>query len=738
MKTVFKRFIRLSILLSVFILVTSQGFVVRNIQINGLQNKLASTVRNYLPVHEGQDLTVAKSDEALQALYKTGFFDNVSLSQRGQTLVVDVKERPMITLIKIEGNKEIATSKIQPVMKKIGLATGQIFDPLKLEIFTKSLEQQYAMMGYAATSVTPKLTSISHNRLSIQIDVNEGKIVKLHSIKISGNKEFSQRQLRQQFKLTTPGLTTIFSHKDRFSQRKLSKDLQRLMNFYLNHGYVRMRVVSHKEVYSADRKRVNVYVTVDEGPIYHIKGVNIIGQTLGYNDPLRRLIPLKEGDIFSRQEVIHAEKLIHNFYGNKAYAFVQINVIPTIDDDAHTVFITFNVTAGKRVYVRRIEIFGNEVTNEEVIRRELRQMEAAPYSLSAIKESKRRLMLTNYFAKASVATNPVLDTNNQVDLNFTIKEKPSGKASLQGGYSSAYGFLYGASVSQPNFLGSGKYVTVGFNNSLIFQNYFLSYINPYYTWYNVSRGISVFYNHNHFKKSLYFTPYTMDSFGADLTYGFPVSENNIFSVDFGYSNIDLSHINNQGQLAPSVINFINPTAAEANAADLKRTYNVTKVVSKWTYVGLDRAQMPTRGVQNSLGLEMGVPILNNNLAYYIASENVTAYMPVAYGFIVNLLGAAGYGSHNDGTNLYPFFNNFSGGGIGTVPGYQANSLGPKYNPSCQLVNGNFIFAPNGNSSLGGNLLTTVGAHLILPNFISDQLRIALTWDAGNVFEVPIY
>src|SRR3990167_10860062 len=199
MKTVFKRFIRLSILLSVFILVTSQAFVVRNIQINGLQNMLASTVRNYLPVHEGQELTVAKSDEALQALYKTGFFDNVSLSQRGQTLVVDVKERPMITLIKIEGNKEIATSKIQPVMKKIGLATGQIFDPLKLELFTKSLEQQYAMMGYAATSVTPKLTSISHNRLSIQIDVNEGKIVKLHSIQISGNKEFSQRQLRQQF-----------------------------------------------------------------------------------------------------------------------------------------------------------------------------------------------------------------------------------------------------------------------------------------------------------------------------------------------------------------------------------------------------------------------------------------------------------------------------------------------------------------------------------------------------------
>lgn len=728
MKSLLKRLISLSVFISAFAVLSCQAFIVRNIEIHGLQNLLSSTVRSYIPLQEGQDLTTAKSDQVVLALYKTGFFDNVSLLHRGNTLIIDVKERPMITLIKIEGNKEISTSKIEPVMKKIGLAPGQILDPLKLTLFTRSLEQQYAIVGYNATSVTPHITPLSHNRVSITVNVDEGKIVKLGGIEITGNNAFSQRVLIKQFHMTTPGIFTIFSHKDRFSQSKLEKDLQRLINFYLNNGYVRARIVSHKVVYSPDRKRATVYIKVNEGPLYRIKALDITGQTLGRSDELRKYLTIKPGDVFSRIQIIRSEKIINMFYADKAYAFVQVAVVPTIDDQAHTVVITFNVVSGKPVYVRRIQFSGNDVTSEEVLRREMRQMEAAPYSLSAINESKRRLMLTNYFANATVASEPVLGTNNQVDLNVTVKEKPSGKASVQGGWSSAYGFLYGASISQPNFLGTGKYVSVGFNNSQIFQNYFFSYVNPYYTWYNISRGISVFYNHSHYQRSLNFTPYTMDSFGADLSYGFPISENNTMSIDFGYAGIDISHINNQGQYAPSVIDFINPTPAEAGSTDVKRSYNLTKMVGKWSYGGLDRAQMPTQGIQNIVSMELGVPILSNNLAYYILSENITGYLPLTHGFILNALASVGYGQSYDGTNIYPFFDNFYAGGIGTVPGYQSNSLGPKYGP----------YSANYGAALGGNLLTTAGAHLILPNFLSDQVRMALTFDAGNVFQSPIY
>lgn len=717
--------------------VAATGFIVGKVQIKGLDNLQSSTVRSYMPIQEGQNFSYERSNLVLKELYDSGFFYTVSLGRRGNTLVVTVKERPMISEVKITGNDEIETSKIQPVLKKLGITIGDIYDPMKLRLFDSSLEQQYNMLGYAATSVTSEIKPLSHNRVAVYIHVDEGKIVKVNSIHFIDNHAFKSRTLREQFDLTSPGIFTWFNHKDRYSPYKLDKDIEALTTFYLNHGYVRFRVTNKKVVYVRGHKRVDLYITVSEGPVYHVSRVAVTGQTLGYDAQLQKLITFKPGDVFSRQQIINSEQVITNFFADKAYAFNKVSVVPNIDDSNHTMSIAFNVLPGKKVYVRRIHVKGNSTTNQEVFRREMRQMEAAPYSLTNVNESKRHMMLTSFVSNVDVNTTPVLGANNQVDLDFVVKERPAGKASLQGGYSSAFGFLYGASVTQPNFMGTGRYVSLGFTNSQVTQQYSFTYFNPYYKWYHLGRGFSVYYNRNRYNKQFNYTPYLMNTLGATVNYVLPLSDNSSLGFDVGYQNIDLSQLDGTGGLAPSVTDFLELSAAEQQSNNVKRTYNNVKMDASWNYDGRDRGILPTRGVMNSINFTVGLPAFGDSLSYYTLQDNILIYIPITHDFILNILGnlryGGGYGAdYTDplgGTHSprLPFIYNFYAGGIGTVPGFQQNSLGPIY------ANG-----PNTGSALGGNLLTTAGVHLILPSFISQSVRIALTFDAGNVFQSPVY
>lgn len=712
------------------VVLANEGFIIKQIQVRGLQNLASSTVLNYLPVHPGQEFDYAKSAQILRALYDTGFFYTASLARRSDnTLVITVSERPMISLVKLDGNKEIGDDKILPVLKKIGITTGNTLDEMKLKLFDQSLDQQYSMMGYDATVVHSVVKPLTQNRVEIDVNVSEGKIVKVGGITFTGNKSFSDRKLRHQLDLTTPSLMTIFSHKDRFSEEKLNEDLQKLTDFYMNRGYVRFKVIDKHLTYSDDHKKVFINITLEEGPIYHMRGFEITGQTLGYKDQLYKLINLKPGSVFSRAAIIGVQKGISRFYADKAYAFATISIQPDINNENLTAFITYNVMPGQRVYVRRIDFSGNLGTDQTVLRQRMLQMEGAPYSQTDIDNSKRQLMLLPYFGEVTVSNDPVIGTNDQVDVTYHVKEQPAGKASIQGGYSTAFGFLYGASITQPNFLGTGRDTSIGFQNSEVTQSYYFNYFNPYYTWYHVSRGFSVFYNHTKYSQKFNFTPYVMDSYGTTVNYVFPMTLNNSLGLDLGYSHIDISHVNNSGMIAPSVINFLQPTAQQIAAqTQLARKYDSTNAVTKWTYNSLDRYMMPTRGVQSQLSAELGVPVFGDGLSYWRLGEGFTSYLPITHGFILSVLSNVGYGGGYSNTGRLPFFYNYYAGGIGTVPGYQQNSLGPKYNQGSQFAT----------SALGGNLLTSAGAHLILPNFISDRIRFALTFDAGNVFESPIY
>lgn len=708
------------VLLFVPVSYAANGFIVHRFEFKGLQRIDPTTVRNYLPIHEGQKYTTAVGNEIIKDLYKTGFFNDVVLSHRGGALIISFKERPTIGLIQIRGNKAIPTKKLKPVLKDMGIVDGAVYNSATVRQITQGLEQQYGKLGYRAATVTAKVKKEPRNRVAIYIVVHEGTITKVKSIRIIGNHAFSQHELLDQFKLTTSGLLTIFNHRDRYSKYKLNEDLQSLTEFYLNHGYLRFRILSHKAVLTKDHKGVSITIHISEGPLYRIGGYKVTGDTLGKKQELYSLVNLKKGEPFSRQKIIDSNKAIGDYLSNRGYAFARVNALPKVNDDKHMVFLTFSVVPGRHVYVRRIHFFGNNRTNQVVLRREMRQYEASVYSLSKVEESKRRLKLLPYLSDITVSTKPVPDSADEVDLNFHVKEVAAGRASIQGGYSSLYHFLYGASISEPNFMGSGKYVSLGFQNSQFYDHYAFSYSDPYYTINGVSLGVQLYYSKVTPSPKLNLASYLLDGYGLNVVYGFPLSERNSISLGYGFEHTSVSDINS-AIAAPSVLDFIAETSQTDSSTSAE--YNQFKATAGWTYNGLDKAVFPTNGLYTGVSLEVGVPVVGSSLAYYTASYVAKYFQPLFSGFILRLSTTLAYGDGYGDEDRLPFFKNFYAGGIGSVPAFAPNSLGPKNRY-------------NSNGALGGNLETVFGVHLILPEFVSKKLRTAIVLDAGNVFQVP--
>lgn len=718
-----KRFPFVIALLTFFIPfgIAADDFIVRSIQIRGLQRISSKMVRSYLPIREkGQEYTLKKGQQILRTLYKTGFFDNICLSRQGDTLIIVLQERPIISLIRISGNEAIASKKLQPVLNKLNIMEGQPFNPNTLNEITQGLQQQYRVIGYNAANVSTKIVKKSRNRVELNINVDEGSITTVRSIQFIGNYAFSGRTLHHRFKLKTPGLFTWISHTDRYSQPKLEDDLQNLTNFYLNNGYLRFHIISQQVKWSADKRSVYIVIHINEGPIYRISGYFISGETSGFKNQLYKLITLKLGNIFSLQKVINTKIVIGNFLSDRGYAFAKVIIVPTIDDKQHMVRLDFNVIPGERIYVRRINFFGNQRTDQAVLRREMRQYEGSIYSLSKIEESKHRLELLVYLSDVKYTLQLIPGLSDQVDLNYQVKEVTAGRASIQGGYSNVYGFLYGASISEVNFMGTGKYVSIGFQNSQYQQYYSISYNNPYYTIYGLQRGFSIYESRVKPNSKFNLASYLEDGYGVDMTYAYPVSELNSICFSYGFEHISIGQLDT-AIAAPSVLSFLGTTNGVQNTSG---DYNQIKLTGKWTYNGLDYAIFPTKGLRTGVSLEVGVPVFRSGLGYYLATYVAKYYYPISHGFIFNLLTTLGYGG-GFGRDRLPFFKNFYTGGIGSVPAFAPSSLGPKNRY-------------NSFGALGGNLETVFGAHLIFPRFrfISEKVRTALVFDVGNVFQVP--
>lgn len=684
----------------------AESFIVKKIEVEGLQKISLGTVLSYLPVKEGDRIDTSQTPEIIRALYKTGFFGDVDVSMSNSVLYVKVTERPVISTINISGNDKITKKQLLTVLKEIGLTEGQVLDSSILSGMQQALVQQYYNLGYYNVRVDMDVVSDKQNKVIVNIKVHEGPVATIKKIEVIGNESFDEKTLLNLFSLSTHKWWKFWSDADQYSKEKLDGDLEKLHSFYLDKGYLKFKVDSTQVSITPDKKHIYIIIHVEEGFIYHVSGVSVTGKLLGKGDEIKKMVYIVPGDTFSRQATLRVTANLTRLYGDLGYAMPDIKTEPVINEKNKTVFIKFVVDPGKKIYVRRINFAGNTKTNEYVLRREMRQQEGAVYSMSKVNESKRRLANLGYLENIDVKMEPVPGQPDQVDLIYNVKETSSAEAKLQMGYSTADGLIYGASLDEQNFLGTGRNVAVQFDNSSSVQNYSISYYNPYFTMNNVSLKIAAFAQRTDPSDEDEST-YTMDVYGASAIYGIPLSDFNRANFGYGYEYTDL----NESSGSPKeVTDFIDKFGS---------TFNQVKLIAGWRYDKLDRAIYPTEGFAQSVNTEIYVPVSSNDLEFYKATYRNVYYKPIGKRFIFNVRSEFGYGNGFGDTGPLPFFKNFFLGGMHSVRGFQNNSLGPK---------------DSNGDPIGGAASENASIGIILPPFIMDSLRMTVFVDGGNLYE----
>ena len=678
-------------------------FVVKDIRVEGLQRTEAGTVFSYLPVKVGETMTEEKAQQALRALFATGFFRDVRLEVENGVLVVMVEERPAIAQIDLIGVKEFETDVVKRILRDVGLAEGRTFDKGVLEGAEQELKRQYLSRGRYAAEVQTTVTPLERNRVGISISVNEGEIAKIRSINIVGAQAFSEKALLDELSLRTPGWLTWYTKADQYSKQKLSGDLETLKSYYQNRGYLDFNVESTQVSITPDRRDIYITINVIEGEKYTVSAVALEGQMLVPRAELEKLIKIKPGEVFSRQRLTESAKAITDRLGNDGYAFANANAVPTVDREKRTVAFTIVVDPGRRVYVRRISIAGNTRTRDEVIRREMRQLEGAYYDASKIQLSKTRIDKTQYFKDVSVDTVPVAESQDQVDVNFTVEEKPTGALLFGAGFSTVDKVVLSTSVSQANVFGSGKFISLALNTGKVNTTYALSYVNPYFTVDGVSQGFDV-YDRKVDAATLAIGAYVTKTVGGGIKFGYPVSEFDTVSFGMNAENVDLTLFDNS------------PLTYKTFASQFGNKYTYGAASAGWSRDRRDSAILTTRGHLTRASVEAA----GGDIEYYRLNATSQWFYPLSSRYTFGLSGDVGY-VHGIGSKAVPFFKNFYVGGPGSVRGYRAFSVGP------QDADGNV---------LGGTRKIAVSAEIYFPMPGAQQdksLRLSVFLDAGQAY-----
>lgn len=688
--------------------VLAASFVVQDIRLKGLTRIAPGTVFNYLPVKVGDTFDDRRSADAIKALFKTGLFEDVQLEREGDVLVVIVKEREAISQITFSGNDNMKTEDLTKALKEVGFAEGEVYDKSKLDKVTQELKRQYFAQGKYGVRIDTKVTKLDGNRVAIAIDVSEGKTARIRQINIVGNKAFEDKDLLKQFKLSTPTMFSFFTKNDQYSKQKLAADLESLRSYYLDRGYVNFNVDSTQVSITPDKSDVYVTVNVSEGDLFTVSDVKLSGQLIVPQEDLFEVVSIRKGMTFSRKLVTESSKGITERLGDEGYAFANVNAVPDIRNEEKTVAITYFIDPGKRTYVRRISFYGNTRTRDEVLRREMRQLEGAWISTSKINRSKVRLQRLGYFESVNVETPAVPGTADQVDVNFTVVERASGNLLLGLGFSQSQGVIFNSQVTQDNFLGSGKRLDFAFNNSEVNRTYRLGYLNPYWTVDGVSRGFAVGYRETD-AADANVTEYDSAVLNAGAEFGIPLTEYNTLNlgVDFENTELDINQFASE-----QVRDFVDREGDE---------FNTVRFTGSFAYDTRNKAILPDRGTLHRIRTEVAVP--GGDLEYYKLDYDARWFYPVTSKYTLALQGRVGYGDSYGDTEVFPFFENFYAGGPRSVRGFEDNTLGPK---------------DSRNDALGGNLLVVGNAEVILPvPFLQDieSLRITGFVDAGNVYGV---
>lgn len=805
----------------------TQNFRISDIRVEGLQRVSAGTVFSALPVRVGDSVNQSDIQNATRELFKVGFFADVAIQRDGDVLVLVLKERPAINKIELEGNKAIKSENLMDSLKKNNLSEGQIFQRATLEGITQALQREYIAQGRYGATVNIEIEDLPRNQVKVKVKISEGAVARIKQINIVGNKVFSDQEILDLFELHTSGLFSWISGNDKYSKEKMKGDLEKIESYYMDRGYLSFKVDSSQISLSPDKAQIFITVNVTEGDIYRVSGVELAGDPVIDPNILRQFLLVKEGQIFSQILMTTSSEYVTQRLGNEGYTFAKVEGMPEKNDADKTVKLTFFIEPGKRAYVNRINFKGNTKTIDEVLRREMRQMEGGSASTAQIDNSKVHLERLGFFKEVKVDTKEVPGSSDKVDVTYTVEEQPSGSMSLQIGYAQYSGLLFQAGIQQTNWFGTGKQIGFNFSHNRYQTSYNLNYNDPYFTPDGISRGFNLYYTKSDYG-SYNVTPYSTNTYGGKITFGYPISEIERIGFDIGLRSLEVTPTGYSSQeiqrtprfadgsiyssdqygrlvkAADSYITFDEFEAlskSKANGADYiagtyipstitenvlgekgfldkyGHTFNDAQMSVFWMKSTLNRGVLPDRGAKQLITGEVTLP--GGDLEYFKLDYDAQFFKPLTKSLTLRMHGRLGYAETYGKTDRLPFFENFYGGGFGSVRGFERNSLGPRStvqetpyivasawddvngdgkqdaselsNPALVLCQdpakcnnaGKLITTRQiddygrRRGAFGGNVIMEGGAEILFPlPFIKDQrsLQSTLFLDAGNVFD----
>ena len=701
-------------------------FVATDIEFSGLQRLTSDSLYPVLPISVGDTVTDAGLAASIKALYATENFANIQSRVTGNQLLFDVVERPIIAEVNFEGNKLIPKEGLTQGLENAGLSVGEVLKQATLQGVANELQQQYISQGYYNSDIEVDQTLLDGNRIKLDIRFIEGKPSKVVDINIIGNSHFTDKQIREVFALKESSWTRLLSKSDRYAQEKLAASLENLKALYQNDGYVRFEVDNAVLNISEDKRNVFIEISLTEGARYQFGDINFLGKPKFDNDELQELVTFAPNEQYSQAELDATTLALKNRYGNEGYYLAQIRPVPRINDETQVVDIDYYIDPVRPVYVRRINFNGNIKTMDEVLRREMRQLEGALASNEKIQLSRIRLMRTGFFKDVKTEVRSVPNQPDQIDINYIVEEQPSGSSTIAAGYSQSGGITFQLDLTQNNFMGTGNRVKAALSRSETRDSYSLGYTDPYFTENGVSQGVSAYYRETKFDDNNV-SNYVTDSYGATLNYGYPVDETKRVSAGL---NIDNTTVRGGRFLGVSNVDRIledggEVTSFEDGTANFKNDYTTYNLLLGWDYSTLDRPVFPTKGMSHRIDGTIGLGDSSYQKAVY--SGNI--YYPIYKDWVARGYTKLGYG------NDLPFYENFYAGGYGSVRGYESSSLGPRSKPYNDVITGVDRIR---DEEIGGNALATFGAELILPLPFkadwADEVRAVLFAEGGQVFD----
>lgn len=656
--------------------VNAEDFVVRDISIQGLQRISLGTALNYLPVKQGDIFTDKDTDETIRSLYKTGFFNDVKLYRQQDRLLILVEERPAIASVTISGNKQITEEQLKEGLKSAGIAENRIFNKSVLEQIEQEIRRQYVAQARYSVKIESRITTRERNRVDVAIVITEGHPARIARINISGNKSFTEATLLSQFELAPSGVGTVFGNADEYARQKLQGDLEKLRSWYLDRGYLKFEILSTQVSISPDREDIFITIVIKEGEQYTTNEVKLVGELIVDEQEMLELVEIHKGDTYSARKVTDTTTALTDRLGEEGYAFANVNMSPQVNEQDKTVDLTFFIDPGNRVYVRRINISGNTSTQDEVIRREMRQLEGSWFTPQLLRRSRERIQRLGYFKNVSIETPPVPGTTDQLDVNVKVEEGQFGQLQAGMGYGDPNGLILNANIAMNNFMGTGKRVSLKAEKDRYRKDLNFSYTNPYYTDSGVSRTLTMFYRHIDAERGG-FGNYATNDKGGRINYGFPLSEYNTARLGLEAKHTDLT------------LDSDAPTRYHNWVNTYGESFTTLSLDMGWTHDNRNRTFMAESGFLQRLSAEVAIP--GGDLEFYKLFHEQEWNWELADGWVFKAGSDIAYGAAFGDTEELPFFERFYAGGVRTVRGFANSSLGPRDIDTDEPVGGDARF-----------------------------------------------